>query len=119
MQAKTAAVSLPKLWQLAVLVATLLESNRGLFAASEDALTWPVITREQRPWAYWWWMGSAVDKANLTRELTRYRDAGYGGVHIIPIYGAKGWESNYISYLSPRWMEMLRHTVSEALAQML
>lgn len=114
MQAKTAAVSLPKLWQLAVLVATLLESNRGLFAASEDALTWPVITREQRPWAYWWWMGSAVDKANLTRELTRYRDAGYGGVHIIPIYGAKGWESNYISYLSPRWMEMLRHTVSEA-----
>jgi len=59
-------------------------------------------------------MGSAVDKANLTRELTRYREAGYGGVHIIPIYGAKGWESNYISYLSPRWMEMLDHTVREA-----
>src|SRR5688572_33032256 len=59
-------------------------------------------------------MGSAVEKTNLTRELTRYRDAGYGGVHIIPIYGAKGWESNYISYLSPRWMEMLDHTVREA-----
>ena len=75
---------------------------------------WPAITREQRPWAYWWWMGSAVDKTNLTRELTRYHDAGYGGVHIIPIYGAKGWETNYISYLSPRWMEMLDHTVREA-----
>lgn len=59
-------------------------------------------------------MGSAVDKANLTRELGRYRAAGYGGVHIIPIYGAKGWESNYISYLSPKWMEMLDHTVREA-----
>jgi hypothetical protein len=59
-------------------------------------------------------MGSAVDKANLTRELTRYRDAGYGGVHIIPIYGAKGWETNYISYLSPRWMEMMSHAVKEA-----
>ena len=59
-------------------------------------------------------MGSAVDKTNLTRELTRYHEAGYGGVHIIPIYGAKGWESNYISYLSPRWMEMLNHTVTEA-----
>ena len=75
---------------------------------------WPPITREQRPWAYWWWMGSAVDQTNLTRELTRYRAAGYGGVHIIPIYGAKGWESSYLRYLSPQWMEMLDHTVREA-----
>ena len=59
-------------------------------------------------------MGSAVDPTNLTRELTRYREAGYGGVHIIPIYGAKGWETNYLTFLSPRWMEMLRHTVAEA-----
>ena len=91
---------------------------RGAPAASVEAQTlapgWPIITREQRPWAYWWWMGSAVDKTNLTRELTRYRAAGYGGVHIIPIYGAKGWESKYISYLSPQWMEMLDHTVREA-----
>ena len=82
--------------------------------AADSALAWPAITREQRPWAYWWWMGSAVDKVNLKRELTRYRDAGYGGVHIIPIYGAKGWETNYIRYLSPRWMEMLDYTVREA-----
>jgi hypothetical protein len=84
----------------------------GLQAA--DHRDWPAITREQRPWAYWWWMGSAVDKTNLTRELTRYSAAGYGGVHIIPIYGAKGWETNYISYLSPQWMEMLDHAVREA-----
>jgi len=38
----------------------------------------------------------------------------WGGVHIIPIYGAKGYESRYIDYLSPKWMEMLRHTVTEA-----
>ncbi len=83
-------------------------------AAQSATPGWPAITREQRPWAYWWWMGSAVDKTNLTRELTRYRAAGYGGVHIIPIYGAKGWESKYIPYLSPQWMEMLDHTVREA-----
>ncbi|MCX6908398.1 MAG: glycosyl hydrolase, partial [Verrucomicrobia bacterium] len=58
-------------------------------------------------------MGSAVDKENLTKELTRYQDAGWGGVHIIPIYGAKGWEPKFIEYLSPQWMEMLRHTVTE------
>jgi len=75
---------------------------------------WPPITRETKPWAYNWWLGSAVDKDNLTKELARYRDAGLGGVHIIPIYGAKGAESRYIEYLSPQWMEMLRHAVTEA-----
>jgi hypothetical protein len=59
-------------------------------------------------------MGSAVDTNNIARHLARFHDAGLGGVHIIPIYGAKGWESNYISYLSPRWMDMLSFTVAEA-----
>ena len=98
----------------ALLALTLLSASESLLTAESLGNPWPAITREQRPWAYWWWMGSAVDKTNLTRELTRYHDAGYGGVHIIPIYGAKGWETNYISYLSPRWMEMLDHTVREA-----
>ena len=82
--------------------------------AADDALAWPALTSQTRPWAYWWWMGSVVDKTNLTRELQRYHDAGLGGVHIVPIFGAKGWESNYISYLSPRWMEMMGYTVTEA-----
>jgi hypothetical protein len=59
-------------------------------------------------------MGSAVDRENLTREFTRYRDAGMGGVHLVPIYGAKGWEEKYLDYLSPRWMEMLAYAVAEA-----
>ena len=91
-------------------------SNAASFAAPDalPELAWPPITKECRPWSYWWWMGSAVDTTNLTHELQRYADAGWGGVHIIPIYGAKGWESNAIPYLTPRWMEMLRFTVTEA-----
>ena len=58
-------------------------------------------------------MGSAVNAADLTRELARYRAAGMGGVHIIPIYGAKGYEGQYLEYLSPPWMAMLKHVVSE------
>ncbi len=83
-------------------------------AAADAALAWPPVTRLQKPWAYWWWMGSAVDTNNLARELARYHNAGLGGVHIIPIYGAKGWEDKYIPYLSARWMEMLAFTVSQA-----
>lgn len=81
--------------------------------AADQPLAWPPATRAARPWAYWWWHGSAVNPADLTRELMRYREAGMGGVHIIPIYGTKGYEERDIEYLSPRWMEMLRHTVSE------
>jgi hypothetical protein len=82
--------------------------------AADDALAWPPITAQTRPWAFNWWMGSAVDQTNLTRELERYHAAGLGGIHIIPIYGAKGFESKYINYLSPEWMAMMGWAVSEA-----
>lgn len=81
---------------------------------ADDPFSWPQATRETRPWAYWWWMGSAVDKENLSRVLEQYRDAGMGGMHIIPIYGVKGKEEAYIEYLSPDWMEMLAFAVTEA-----
>ena len=68
-------------------------ASRGATPEPAPELAWPPITRECRPWSYWWWMGSAVDPTNLVRELQRYADAGWGGVHIIPIYGAKGWEN--------------------------
>ncbi len=76
-------------------------------------LAWPPLTRECRPHAYWWWHGSAVDKANLTRELEALRAAGLGGAHVIPIYQTMGWENRAIPYLSPQWLEMLRHCVEE------
>ncbi len=59
-------------------------------------------------------MGSAVDPDNITAELINLKKAGFGGAHIIPIYGAKGWEDRVIPYLSPKWMEMLDYTVREA-----
>ena len=76
-------------------------------------MQWPEITKECRPWTYWWWLGSAVDEGELTRHLTAYREAGMGGVHIVPIYGAKGFEDKNIDYLTPEWMRMLNHTVRE------
>jgi hypothetical protein len=74
----------------------------------------PKITFTNKPWTYWWWMGNAVDKQNLTKNLENYQKAGMGGMHIVPIYGVKGYEEKYIDFLSPEWMEMLKHTVDEA-----
>jgi hypothetical protein len=89
----------------------------GFTAESQNSLPpefqWPTSSRENRPWTRWWWLGSAVDKTNLTRLLTEYRDAGIGGVEICPIYGAKGYEERFIDFLSPKWMEMFAHTAAE------
>ncbi len=75
---------------------------------------WPAITKESKPWARWWWMGSAVDEANLTDLISRYGKAGFGGMEITPIYGAVGYEPKYLSFLSPGWMKMLDVSVREA-----
>jgi len=83
-------------------------------AASPPEMDWPAVSKQCRPWTYWWWLGSAVSRSELTRHLTAYHQAGMGGVHIVPIYGAEGYQDRYINYLTPKWMEMLAHTVTEA-----
>lgn len=75
---------------------------------------WPETTRVTRPWTRWWWPGSAVDEDGITRELTAFAGAGLGGVEITPIYGARGSERRYLTFLSPRYVEVLRHTAAEA-----
>ena len=75
---------------------------------------WPAITQTAKPWTRWWWPGSAVDRKNITAQLEAIAAAGIGGVEITPIYGALGSEARYLDFLSPRWVEMLAYTASEA-----
>lgn len=78
-----------------------------------SAQSWPEVKPEAKPGTRWWWMGSAVDSVNLTRNMEMYAKAGIGAVEITPIYGVKGNEANDIEFLSPRWMRMLGHTIAE------
>nr|WP_314492668.1 glycosyl hydrolase [uncultured Chryseobacterium sp.] len=75
---------------------------------------WPKTTETAKPWTRWWWMGNAVDEKGLDKQLTTLNKAGFGGVEIVPIYGAKGFEKQYLSYLSPEWMKMLQFTTNKA-----
>ena len=75
---------------------------------------WPKVTKENKPWTRWWWMGSAVDKENIDFLLKEYERIGLGGVEIAPIYGAKGFEDRYLEFLSPEWISILKHTVDKA-----
>jgi alpha-L-rhamnosidase len=79
----------------------------------EAQIKWPAITQQTKPWTRWWWQGSAVDKPNLTWAMQQYQQAGLGGLEITPIYGVKGAEEKCIDFLSPKWMEMLLHTLNE------
>jgi len=46
---------------------------------------WPEPTSQTKPWARWWWMGSAVDKENLSFLMHEYQQAGIGSLEIAPI----------------------------------
>lgn len=75
---------------------------------------WPAIETRHRPGTYWWAPGSAYDKPNIEYNLRLLAGAGMGTVHIVPIYGAQGNEANDIEYLSPKWIDMLKHIVKTA-----
>jgi hypothetical protein len=78
-----------------------------------QSTSWPEVKTEMRPGTRWWWFGNAVDKANLTYNLEEYAQTGMGTVEITPIYGVQKNEANDIQFLSPKWMDMLQHTIVE------
>ena len=65
------------------------------------------------PGLRWWWLGSAVDEANLRWNLEQLASKGIGAVEITPIYGVQGNDANNIPFLSPEWMKMLRVCLEE------
>jgi len=84
------------------------------FLLATAQIQWPAITQTARPWTRWWWQGSAVNKTDLAAAMKKYQQAGLGGLEITPIYGVKGYESQFINYLSPQWTDMLQFTLQEA-----
>lgn len=81
-----------------------------------SAQSWPQPLPEAKAGVRWWWFGSAVDQNNLNYLLGEYSKCGIGAVEITPIYGIKGNEQNDISFLSPKWMQMLNATEQAAKA---
>ncbi|MFM2361482.1 MAG: hypothetical protein RLZZ316_384, partial [Bacteroidota bacterium] len=93
-----------------VFVCLLLFWGQALFSQTDRLIS------ANKPWTRWWWMGSAVDETGIKKQLTQMANAGFGGVEIVPIYGAKGYEATYVKYLSPQWMKLLDYTVAQAQA---
>lgn len=83
--------------------------------AESDPFAFPEPGREAKPWTRTWWLGSQVDKDNLTRWLEQLSEAGLGGLEIVPIYGVKSPDHPPLEHLTPAWLDRLSHTTNEAL----
>ena len=89
---------------------------RSILVTLSILLSFSVNAQEistSKPWTYWWWMGSAVTKQDITKQLEIFQKSGLGGVHIIPIYGVKGAEAGFIPFLGATWLDVMGHTVRE------
>lgn len=86
----------------------------GLFVSALHAQQpWPAETPVNKPWTRWWWLGSEVNKKDLSTVMAQYRQAGLGGLEITPIYGVQGEEAQYVPFLSAQWMDLFEHTLQE------
>ncbi len=74
----------------------------------------PTPTTDSQPGSRWWWMGSAVDTANLSYCIDEYARAGLGTLEITPIYGVQGEDEHELPFLSERWLAMYRHACQQA-----
>jgi hypothetical protein len=73
-----------------------------------------VYAQSEKPWVIWWWMGSAVNQEDLAKQLNDFSASGIGGVCIVPIYGVKGYEDQFLPFLSNQWFEQLEFTFQKA-----
>ena len=83
----------------------------------KEPLSWPEISRENKPWTRWWWHGSAVSPEGIASELKAYKEAGIGGMEITPIYGVRGEEEAFVPYLSQEWIDLFSFCLQEAQKQ--
>ncbi len=79
----------------------------------QPELAWPPVTHVTKPWSRWWWLGSITTEEGLRSEMKKYADAGLGGLEITPIYGVRGYEKQFINYLSPTWVDRLSFVLRE------
>jgi len=97
---------------VSILTATLFAYLAGLTSSAEESTSWPeTIETQHWPGTYWWCPASAWRESDIDFNLSTMAEAGIRNVHIVPIYGASGYEDRYIEYLSPEWTRMLDYIV--------
>ncbi len=68
-----------------------------------------------KPVVWWHWTGSNVTKEGITKDLEWMQRAGIGGFQAfdVSIGGGQAIEKK-VKYLSPEWLDLIKHTAAEA-----
>ena len=81
-------------------------------AAGDDPhpFAWNRLAREAYPGAFWWWLGSAVNEAELEREIKSLAEVGIKTLRLDAIYRGEDSAVPTIDYLSDPWIGSLKTT---------
>jgi len=80
---------------------------------SGQALQWPPVSAETKPWTRWWWPGSIFTEKDMTAALEKYKKAGLGGMELTVLYGVRGQEEKFVNFLSPAWLDNFSYILKE------
>jgi len=72
---------------------------------------WEKPARTYKPHTRWWWPGNALTKADITWQLEQMARQGMGGVEIMSTW--KMYERGNVEYLSPTFIDLVKHAVAE------
>lgn len=65
-----------------------------------------------RPHTWWHWMNGNVTKEGITADLESMKRVGIGGAQIFNVL--EGIPRGPVDYMSPEWLEMVKHASAEA-----
>ena len=68
-----------------------------------------------RPIPYWWWLDGNISKEGITADLEAFQSKGLGGVILFDsTHFRDKIPTGKFRFMTPEWIEMFKHTVSEA-----
>lgn len=67
---------------------------------------------EEKPWLWWYWLGSEVTPEGIQQHLDAFHQAGFGGVSVSATYEVDGHKAQSIPFMSKRWTDMLEYAAS-------
>ena len=91
-------------------------------AANGDPLVagWTDVPMSSRPWCYWWWVNSHVDKPTITADLEAMKRLGFGGLLMFDSRGYWDDERHVVNpkpkmgVMRPEWQECAVFAIREA-----
>ena len=81
---------------------------------------WEDVPAASRPWCYWWWVNSHVDRPTITADLEAMKRLGFGGALMFDSRGYWDDERHVVNpkpkmeVMSPEWQDCLVFALEEA-----